>query len=117
MVAKTDRYKKQGKDLLQRLVKKTANSLYGGNIGRDVNDQYKCLIENWIRENYDIRVKGLWPMKNGNFIVQLENDKVVDDQDMAKMTIQIPCHLGRYKLGLFKRFLNIFICEINGFLQ
>ena len=37
MVAKRDRHKKQGKDLLQTLAKKLANSVYGGIIRRDVN--------------------------------------------------------------------------------
>ena len=38
MVANCDRHKKQGIDLLQTLGKKVANSVYGGNIRRDVND-------------------------------------------------------------------------------
>ena len=46
MVAKRDLYKKQGIELLQTLSKKTNNSVYGGNIKRDVNDQLECVTEN-----------------------------------------------------------------------
>ena len=57
IVAKRDADKKQGKDLLQTLAKKIANPVYGGNIRRDVNDQFKCVTNKWMKENYDERVK------------------------------------------------------------
>ena len=45
MVAKRDLHEKQGKDLLQGLYKKVSNSVYGGNICVDNNDQFKCVTE------------------------------------------------------------------------
>ena len=112
MVAKCDLYKK-GKDLLQTLAKKIANPVYGGNIRRDVNDQYKRVTKNWMKENYDYRVKERRPMKNGNLIVKLEDDVGVDGQDITKSINQIPCHLGSYILGHSERRMNHVIREID----
>ena len=45
MVSEQDLYKKQGKDLRQTLAKKLPNSVYGGKIRRDVNDQFNCVTD------------------------------------------------------------------------
>ena len=50
MVGKKDFYKKQGKGLLQTMSEKFNNLVYGGNLRRDVNDQYKCVTENWMKK-------------------------------------------------------------------
>ena len=76
--------KKQGKDLLQTLAKKVANSVYGGNIKRDVNDQLKCFTDTWMKENYDDSVKECWPLKNAILLVKSKVDNGVDDHDIAK---------------------------------
>ena len=73
-----------------------ANSVIGENIRRDVSDQFKCVTENWMREIYFDRVKGGWPLKNGKLLVKLEYDSSFDDQDVAKLINQMPCHLGSY---------------------
>ena len=41
-----DFFKSQGKDLLQNLAKKIDLSVYGGNIGKDIKEEYKCVTEN-----------------------------------------------------------------------
>ena len=56
MFNKRDYFKSQGKDLLQNLAKKIGLSVYGGNIGKDINEEYKGVTENWMRENFDDRV-------------------------------------------------------------
>ena len=83
MFEKRDLFKSQGKDLLQNLAKKIGLSVYGGNIRKDINEEYKCVTENWMRENFDDRVKEWFPLKNGNLIVKLEDDEGVDDYDKA----------------------------------
>ena len=60
MVAKRDRYKKQGQELLQTLTKKIAKSVSAGNIRQDVNDQFKCVTDKSVEENYDDRIKERW---------------------------------------------------------
>ena len=50
--------------------------------------------ENWMKGIYADKVTEGWPLKNGNLVVELEDDAGVDDQDLAKSISQMPCHLG-----------------------
>ena len=61
MIAKRDRYEKQRKHLLQTLAKRIANSVYGGNIRRDVSEQHIRVTGNSMKEIYDDRIKEWWP--------------------------------------------------------
>ena len=115
MVAKCDLYKKQEKDLLKGLSRNVNNSVKGRIIRKDTTDQYKCVTENWMKENYDDRVKEWWPMKKGILIVKLEDDTGVDCQDPSKSIIQMLCHLGSYILSHSKRLTNNVIWETDGF--
>ena len=115
MFEKRDLYKSQGKDLLQNLTKKIGLSVYGGNIRKDINEEYKCVTENWMRENFDDRVKEWFPLKNGNLIVKLEEDEGVDDYDKAKSVNTMPSHFGSYILSHSKRLMNDVIKKIDGF--
>ena len=101
--------------MLQGLFKKVNNSVYGGNIRKDNNDQYKCLPENWMKENYDDRVQEWWPLKNGNLIVGIEFDTGVEDQDLANSNNQMPCDLCNSMIGHSKRLKNNVFREIDGF--
>ena len=67
-------------------------SVNGGNIRKDVNEEYKCLTETWMRKNFDDRAKEWFPLRNGNSIVKLEDDKGVDDYDKAKPVNTMPSH-------------------------
>ena len=115
MFRKRDMFKSQGKELLQNLAKKTGLSVYGGNIRKDINEEYKCVTENWMRENFDDRVKEWFPVKNGNLLVKLEDDEGVDDFDKAKSVNTMPFHFGSYILSHSKRLMNNVIKQINGF--
>ena len=115
MFQKRDMFKSQGKDLLQNLAKKIGLSVYGGNIRKDINEEYKCVTENWMRENFDDRVKEWFPLKNGNLIVKLEDDEGVDDYDKAKSINTMSSHFGSYILSHSKRLMNYVIEQINGF--
>ena len=63
MFEERDLFKSQGKDLLQNLAKKIGLSVYGGNIRKDINEEYKCVTENWMRENFYDRFKEWFPLK------------------------------------------------------
>ena len=115
MFEKRDLFKSQGKDLLQNLAKKIGLSVYGGNIRKDINEEYKYVTENWMRENFDDRVRELFPLKNGNLIVKLEDDEGVDDYDKAKSINTMPSHFGSYILSHSKRLMNDVFREIDGF--
>ena len=115
MFQKRDMFKSQGKELLQNLPKKIGLSVYSGNLRKDINEEYKCFTENWMRENFDNRVKEWFPIKNGNLIVKLEDDEGVDDFDKAKSINTMPSHFGSYILSHSKRLMNNVIKQINGF--
>ena len=115
MFNKRDMFKSQGKDLLQNLAKKIGLSVYGGNIRKDINEEYKWVTENWMRENFDDRIKEWFPLKNCNFIVKLEDDEGVDDYDKAKSINTMASHFGSYILSHSKRLMNDVFNEIDGF--
>ena len=85
MFEKRDLFKSQQKDLLRNLVKKIGFSVYGGNIRKDINEEYNCVTEIWTRETFDDRVKEWFPLKNGNLIVKLEDDEGVDEYHKTKI--------------------------------
>ena len=89
-------FNSQGKYLLQNLAKKIGLSVYGGNIRKDLNEEYKCVTENWMRGNFDDRVKEWFALKSGSLIVKLDNEEAVNDYDKAKSMNSIPFHFGRY---------------------
>ena len=67
MFEKRDLFKSQGNDLLQNLAKKIRLSVYVGNIRNDINEEYKCVTENWMREYFDDRGTEWFPLKKWNF--------------------------------------------------
>ena len=115
MFEKRDLFKSQGKDLLQNLAKKIGLSVYGGNIRKDINEEYKCVTENWMKENFDGGVKEWFPLKNGNLIVKLEDDEGVDEYDKAKSINTMPSHFGSTILSHSKRLMNDVFREIGAF--
>ena len=115
MFEKRDLFKSQGKDLLQNLAKKIGLSVCGDNNRKDINEEYKCVTENWMRENFDDRVKEWFPLKNGNLIVKLEDDEGIDDFDKAKSINTKPSQFGSEILSHSKRLMNDVINQIDGF--
>ena len=115
MFEKGDLFKALGKALLQNLSKKIGLSVYVGIIRKDINEQYKCVTENWMRENFDDRVKEWFPLKNGNLMVKLQDDEGVDNFDKAKWANTMPSHFGSFVLSHSKRLLNGVIRQICGF--
>ena len=115
MFEKRDFFKSQGKDLLQNLVKKIGLSVYGANIRKDINEEYKCVTENWMRENFDDRGKEWFPLKNGTLIVKLEDVEGVDDCDKAKLVNTMPSLLGSHIVSHSKRLMNDVFREKGGF--
>ena len=115
MFEKRDLFKSQGKDLLQNLATKIGLSVYGGNIRKDINEEYKCVTENWMKENFDDRVKEWFPLKNGFLLVKLEDDEGVDDYDKAKSINTMPSLFGSYILSHSKRLMNDVFNEIDAF--
>ena len=57
MFEKKDLFKSLGKKLLQNLAQKIGLSVYGCKIRKDVNEDFKCVTDTWMRDNFDDRVK------------------------------------------------------------
>ena len=66
-----------------------------------------------MREKFDDRVKEGFPLKNGNLIVQLENDEGLDDYDQAKSINTMPSQFGSYFLSQSKKMNEVNI-QIGG---
>ena len=107
--------KSQGKDLLHSLVKKIGLTVYGGSTRKDVNEENKCVTENWMRENFDDRVKEWFSVKNGNLIVILQNDESVDGYAKAKSVKTIKSHFGSFILSHSEKLKNEVSNQIGGF--
>ena len=99
----------------KNLAKKIGLSVYGGNIRKYESEIYKCVTETWMRNNFDDRVKELFPLKNGNLIVKLEDDDGVDNYDKAKSINTLPSHFGSCILSESKIIMNEVINQIEGF--
>ena len=64
---------------------------------------------------FDDRVREWFPLKNGNSVVKLENDKKVDDHEKAKSINTMPSHFGSYILSHIKRLMNEVNYQKRGF--
>ena len=115
MFEKGDLFKSQGKELLQNLAKKFGFSVYGGTIRKDINEEYKCVTENWMRDNFDDRVTEWFPLKNGNLIVKLQDDEGVNNYDRTKLVKTMPSHFGSYILSHSQRLMNDVIKQVGVF--
>ena len=56
---------------IQTITKKVSNSVYGGRMRRDIEESYKCVNQSWMKNEYDESVGEWFPLKNGNFMVNL----------------------------------------------
>ena len=108
-------FKSQGKDLLQNLAKTIGLSVYGGKIREDLNEDYKCVTGNWMRANFDDRVKEWFSLKNSNLIVKLEDAEGTDDYDQAKSLNTMPSQFGSCILSHSKWLMKEVINQIGGF--
>ena len=60
------KYKDEGNDVMQLLMKLLMNSLYGENIRKDIEEKFACKSEAWMMTEYDERVKDYWKISGIN---------------------------------------------------
>ena len=80
LFALRQKYKDEGNDVMQLLVKLLMNSLYGEQIRKDIEEKYACKSELWMLTEYDERVKDYWKISNFNYIVKMIDDKGLEDE-------------------------------------
>ena len=71
LFALRQKYKNEGEDVMQLLVKLLRNSLYGEKIRKDFEEKFVCKSEMWMMTEYDERVKDYWKISGINYIVKM----------------------------------------------
>ena len=80
MFALRQKYKDEGNDVMQLLVKLLMNSLYGENIRKDIEEKFSCISETWMQTEYDERILDYWKISNISYIVKMIDDKGLEDE-------------------------------------
>ena len=80
LFALREKYKDEGNDVMQFLVKLLMNSLYGENIRKDIEEKFACKSEAWMMSEYDERVKEYWKKGGINYIVKMIDDIGLEDE-------------------------------------
>ena len=115
MTDKRNKFTEENKTLLQTLTKKVSNSVYGGCTRRHIEESYKCVTQNWMRNEYDGSVIEWFPLKNGNIMVKIKDKVGVDDEGISKKVNSQPCQLGSFILSHSKRLMKDVILALDGF--
>ena len=113
LFASRQKYKEEGNDVMQLLVKLLMNRLYGENIRKDIEEKIACKSEYWKMSEYDEWVRDNWKISGINYIVKMIDDAGLEDE--AKKLNTMPLHLGAFALSNSKRIMNNFLHAINGF--
>ena len=92
MFALRQKNKKENNDVIQLLVKRLMNSLYGKNIRKDIDEKFACKSEVWMMTEYDERVRDYWKILGNNYIVKMIDDASLEDE-VKKLNTK-PLHLG-----------------------
>ena len=82
------KYKKEGNEVMQLLVKLVMNSLHGEQTRKDIEEKFGCKSEARMMTEYDERVKDYWRISDINYIVKMIDDAGLED-DIKK---KILCH-------------------------
>ena len=108
---------KQGKTLSQTFTKNVlcSSSLYGGCVGKDIEECYECVTQKWMKKEYDDFVVEWLPLKSGNNMVRTKDREGVDDGGKSKKFNSQLCHLGSFILFLSKGLTIDVILALDGF--
>ena len=107
------KYKDEGDDVMQLLVKLIMNALYGEFLRKDILESYQCKSEMWMMTEYDERVLDYQKINHGNYIVKMKDDEGLEDE--IKKCNTLPLQLAVFILSNSKRIMNDFIHAIDGF--
>ena len=107
------KYKDEGNEVMELLVKLLMNALYGEQIRKVIEEKFACKSEYWMQTEYDERVKDYWKISGINYIIKMIDDAGLEDE--IKKINTMPLHLGAFVLSNSKRIMNNFIHAINGF--
>ena len=113
LFALRQKYKDEGNEVMQLLVKLVMNALYGEFLRKEILESYKCKSEMWMMTEYDERVIDYQKINNGNYIVKMKDDEGL--QDEVQKVNNLPLQLAVFILSNSKRIMNNFLHAIDGF--
>ena len=61
-------------------MKFSMDSLYGGNIRKEIDENFACKSEAWMMGEYAERVKEYWKISGINYIVKKIDDAGLEDE-------------------------------------
>ena len=80
LFALRQKYKEEGKNIMQLLIKLIMNRLYGEFLRKDILESYECKSEAWMMSEYGERVLDNQKIKDGYYIVKLKDDSRLEDK-------------------------------------
>ena len=80
LFALRQKYKDEGNEVMQLLVKLIMNALYGEFLRKEILESYECKSEMWMMTEYDERVIDYQKINNGNYIVKMKDDEGLQDE-------------------------------------
>ena len=81
------KHKNECNGVMQGLVKLIMNSLYGENVRRGNNVEYKLDSEYWMNSEIDENVLGYWRLQKGELVVKLKQDDGLESYTDLKKTL------------------------------
>ena len=97
LFALRQKYKDEGNDVMQLLVKILMNSLYAENIRKDIDAIFAFISGAWMMTEHDEQVKEYCKISGVNYFVKMIDDAGLEDE--VKKINTIPLHLGAFILA------------------
>ena len=113
LFALRQKYKDEGNDVMQLLVKLIMNALYREFLRKDITESYQCKSDMWMQTEYDERVLDYQKINYGNYIVKMKDNEGLEDE--VKKVNTLPSQLAVFILSNSIRIMNNFIHAINEF--
>ena len=80
LFALRQKYKDEGIDVMQLLVKLIMNAFYGEFLRKVITESYQCNSEKWMQTEDDERVLDYQKINYGNYIVKMKDDDGLEDE-------------------------------------
>ena len=93
---------------MEQLIRLNMNFLFGDTIRKKIDYQHELKTERLMETENDNKNEEYQKLKNGGFIVEIENDDGIDDDETSKINRR-PSHSGAFILNNSKRIMNHFI--------
>ena len=97
LFALRQKYKDEGNDVMQLLVKLILSALYEEFLRKDILESYQCKCEIWMMTEYDERVLDYQKNNHEIYIVKMKDDEGLEDE--VKKANTLPSQLAVFILS------------------